>query len=272
MSFKENLLKKIQIDKMAGKVLSSIGPPDGSRRIDKQVMRSLIEMGPRKFRKERDIDLYILEADPGDKNILVLDNDLAIYNTEPEDVGLRKSPTVREMISIRNVIRILNDGDVIISKKEESVRTVRKECLRKLDLSFDESDVEAIEKDGQSSLESGYTDGVIESLSFFAEFLGYASPPKVFRMSNYKIICVSGKNEDGETVYGPLVIYSIVSNIIKLIDEKIRRSDKERTEFVHRVAMGKEDASQEGTAVFNYLREAVMKHYPALSEGKRVTL
>jgi hypothetical protein len=36
MSFKENLLKKIRIDKMTKIVLNSIGPPDSGRKVDKQ--------------------------------------------------------------------------------------------------------------------------------------------------------------------------------------------------------------------------------------------
>ncbi len=151
MSFKENLLKKIEIDNISKKVTGSLGTPDSGRRIDKETVQQLLETGPRKFRKERDLDLYVLEADTRG-NILVLDNELAIYTTTAEDIALRKSPTVREIISIRNVIRILNDSDVIISKKEESVSTIQKECTDMLDLSFDKSDIDAIEKDGQASL------------------------------------------------------------------------------------------------------------------------
>ena len=44
MSFKENLLKKIQIDALAKRVISSLGPPDSGMRIDKEAMRSLLEM------------------------------------------------------------------------------------------------------------------------------------------------------------------------------------------------------------------------------------
>ncbi|QTA86351.1 hypothetical protein [Desulfonema magnum] len=259
MSFKENLLKKIEIDKLAKKVTGSLGTPDSGRRIDKETVRHLLEMGPRKFRKERDNDLYVLETDPRENNILVLDNELAIYTTTAEDIALRKSPTVKEMISIRNVIRILSDSDVIISKKEDSVKTIQKECTDMLDLSFDESDIDAIEKDGQASLEGGYTDGVIESLSLFAELLKYAPPPKAFRMSNYKIIGVLTQKDGGEKRFGPLVIYSIIHNVIKLIDDQISTLDKEKTEFVHKVAMGKEKASKEGTEVFRYLRDAVVR-------------
>ena len=63
------------------------------------------------------MDLYILGNTAKKKKILVLDNGLAIYHTTIEDVCMRKSPSVKEMISIRNTIKILNDEDVILGKK-----------------------------------------------------------------------------------------------------------------------------------------------------------
>lgn len=256
MSFKENLLKKIRIDQIAKKVLASAGPPDSGRKIDKSAMKELLGMGLRQYRRERDLDLYRLESDG---NILVLDNDLAIYKTTPEDVALRKSPTVKEMISVRNVVKILNDGDVVISKKADSVRTIREECIALLDLSYDESDIREMEKDGVASLESGYTDGVTEALSLFGELLGYVSAPKAFRMGNFKVMGASASGKGGETLFGPVVLYGMVYNTLRLIDTQIGTLDKGKAEFVHQVAMGKEKASCEGAEVFAFLREAVMQ-------------
>ena len=59
MSFKENLLQKIQINQLVRKVLHSIGPPESGGKIDKDTMRNLLEMGPYEYLKERDLDLYI---------------------------------------------------------------------------------------------------------------------------------------------------------------------------------------------------------------------
>ena len=51
MSFKENLLKKIQIDKLAALVLSTIGPVGSGKKVDKQAMRKLLETGPYETRE-----------------------------------------------------------------------------------------------------------------------------------------------------------------------------------------------------------------------------
>lgn len=253
---------------MTGTVMETVGPPDSGRKIDKETMRKLLEMGERKFRKERDLDLYLLESDTAPEKILVLDNELAVYNTTPEDVALRRSPTVKEMLSIRNVIRILNDSDVVISKREASVRTIQKECIDLLDLSFDRSDLDDIKNDGAASLERGYADGVTECLSLFAELLGYRPPPKTFRNSNFEIIGALVSGKPGEKLFGPMVIYSFIHNAIRLIDKQMSTLNKEDAEFVYQIAMGKEKAPMEGVPVLEYLRDAVIRQSPENMRGK----
>ena len=109
MSFKENLLKKIEIDKMAQQVIVSMGPPDSGRRIDKTIMRNLLEMTDYSYKRKRDLDLYIEDMDAEKTRILVLDNDLAIYHTSVYDVAMRKSPTEKEMMKPYNTVKILKD-------------------------------------------------------------------------------------------------------------------------------------------------------------------
>ena len=63
MSFKENLIAKIKINGLAAKVIDSIGPAESGRKIDKETMRSLLEMSPYQHQKARDLDLYVEEVD-----------------------------------------------------------------------------------------------------------------------------------------------------------------------------------------------------------------
>lgn len=259
MAFKENLLKKIKIDKISEQVIDSIGTSDSGRKIDREAMRDLLEIKPYGFKRERDLDLFILEKDKGKQRILVLDNDLAIYDTTVEDVALRKSPTIKEMLSIRNVIKILNDGDVVASRKEESVKTIQKEYVDMLDLSFEMSDIDDIENDGLASLNKAYSEGVIESLTLFAEILSYRRLPKNMEISDCFIIGAAVHQKIGEVLYGPVVIYSHNHNELKLIADQIGSFDKEKLDWMHHVAMGKEKAALEGPSVFQYLKEAVIK-------------
>ncbi len=260
MSFKENLLKKIRIDKLVDHIISTIGSIDSEKKVDKQAMRTLVEMGPYEMRKERDLELYIKQNGPEEKKrILVLDNDLSIYHTDMEDVALRKSPTVKEMVSIRNIIKILNDSDVVKSKKEDSVRIIQKECIQQLNLDYTESDIDQIKIDGKAALDWGDKEGVVESLELFAELLDLASPPKVFRLDNFKMFGKIYEDEKGEIFIGPIILYSFIKNELKLIEKKIGSYDKAGIEMLYQIATGNEKASKEKFEVFEYLNAAVMQ-------------
>ena len=180
MAFKDNLLQKIRIDALAARVLASIGPDGGDAKLDRAAMRELLALSSFTPQRERDLDLYVSLADAAAPKVLVLDNELPIYRTSVQDVAMRKSPEVREMVSIGNIIKILKDSDVKISRKADSLKTVHEESIARLDLHFDAEDIHAIRRDGIASIESRYADGVNESLALFAELLGYRVPPKPF--------------------------------------------------------------------------------------------
>jgi hypothetical protein len=260
MSFKENLLKKIRIDKLVDHIISTIGSIESEKKVDKQAMRTLVGMGPYEMRKERDLELYIKQNGPEEKKrILVLDNDLSIYHTDMEDVALRKSPTVKEMVSIRNIIKILNDSDVVKSKKEDSVRIIQKECIQQLNLDYTESDIDQIKIDGKAALDWGDKEGVVESLELFAELLDLSSPPKVFRLDNFKMFGKIYEDEKGEIFIGPIILYSLIKNELKLIEKKIGSYDKTGIEMLYLIATGNEKASKEKFEVFEYLSAAVIQ-------------
>jgi len=260
MSFKENLLTKIKIDRLAATVIASIEPVESGSKVDKDAMRSLLEMSPYQYQKARDLDLYVQRIDQEKKKIFVLDNELPIYKTTIDDVAMRKSPLIKEMANIRNMIKILKDSDVKISRKAESVKAIQGDCIEPLDLSFSETDIDQIAKDGQASFERDYPDGVLECLDLFAELLGYKPAPKAFQLSRHKIIGELTPKAGGEVLYGPMIIYSQIHGNLKLIGEQISSFDKTKIELVQQVAAGKQKAAVEGTEVFEYLKNKVLKH------------
>ena len=259
MSFKENLITKLKINRLAAKVIDSIGPVESGSKVDKDAMRSLLELSPYHYEKSRDLDLYVQETDQEQKTIFVLDNELPIYKTTINDVTMRKSPLIGEMVKIRNIIKILKDSDVKLSRKEKSVKAIQKECIDQLDLSFNESDIDEIAKDGQAALERDYSDGVIECLELFAELLNYEPAPKAFQLGRHKILGALSSKAGGEVLYGPLVIYSLIHGTLRLIDEQISSFDKGKIEFIQQVAVGKQKATLEGADVFEYLKNCVLK-------------
>jgi len=199
MSFRENLLKKIRIKSLGGNILRSMGPVDSGKRTDIKTLRELLDMSPYTHHKERDLDLYIQKTDGEKYHIIVLGNDLPMYLTTVADVAMRRSPTVKEMISIRNAFKILNDKDVIVKKGPETLESIQKESIDLLDLSYETNDLKAIAEDGSASLENAYQDGVIESLSLFGELLGFQPAPKAWVSGHLYIIGLS--NEKYQTSY-----------------------------------------------------------------------
>jgi hypothetical protein len=258
MSFKENLLQKIKIDQAAKQVIASIGPIESGRKIDKKVMRGLLETAGYHYQRKRDLDLYIKDIEAEKTRILVLDNDLAIYNTSIYDVAMRKSPTVKEMMNPFNVVKILKDTDVVMSKKEASVKTVQQECVARLDLSFTATDIDGIVNDGRASLNNAYADGVTECLDLFAEILNYHSAPMTFGIRHHKVVGKLIRTETGEELFGPVILYSMIHNTLKLVDQQIGSADKRKIKFIQNVAEGKENASMEGSDVLQYLKTAAL--------------
>ncbi len=256
MGFKENLLKKIEIDRTAARIAASIGPPDSGRRIDKQMTRGFLAQAGCEKIIVRDLELYRLAPQAGRERILVLDNDLPIYATSPSDVALRKSPIVKEMLNIRNVFKILNDADVLISKKDESIQTLREEMIAGLDLHFEAADIEEIYNDGRASLESKYVEGIEETLHIFAELLGYGPPPPALRLAHCLII--GGPASPRETTFGPAVLFNRMHLELKLIRTAVALKDEAAVAQYQKMAAGEAEADATGAEVLAFLRDAVM--------------
>lgn len=269
VTFKENLLRKIKIDRLAGQIRLTIGPAAGERRLDKALMRQLLALSPLQPETVRDLEIYRLGGSKSDKEmILVLDNDLAFYKTGVEDVAMRKSPTVKEMVSIRNAIRILNDKDVVISKKEASLLQVQKMCLEALDLTYVRADLAAMAAEGRAALELKDTEGVMECLTLFSELTGYVTPPAPFKIDHHFIIAKPHNPLPGEAVFGPLVLYDETDNTLRLIEKTISSRDKAALASMQLVAKGLEEAAVEGVSVIAHIENSAVERMPAFQPDR----
>jgi hypothetical protein len=252
MAFRENLLKKIQIEELSDGILRSIGPVGSEQRMDRDSMRKLLELGTYQYLKERDLDLYRLN----ETEILALDNELKIYRTTPEDIGLRKSPTIKEMVSFRNAIKILNDKDVVVSRKTDTVMRIRSELVTTLDLSYTKVDIELLAADGSEALKNGYADGVVEILTLFAELLHFQKAPKIFQIPHHQIWGTLERPRDGESRFGPLVMFGLIHNSLKMIEKPVSNLDKNGLEKLHQAAKSEDYADLAGAKVWLALQEA----------------
>lgn len=262
MGFKENLLRKIQIKRLTAQVQRTIAPPDSPQRIDRQAMKALLEMGDYVYRRERDLDLYCQNDSDEIQMILVLDNELKLYRTSVADVALRKSPTVKEMVSIRNAIKILNDKDVVVSRKGETLKRVENALIEALDLSYTAVDIDRLVQDGRSALENKYAEGVVETATLFADLLGYQSAPKAFQLHHHHIWGAANKPRTGEIQLGPSVIFSLMDNRLIMLLNTVSNLDKAAMQNFQQITAEDAKAEIEGAAVFESLGQLVLKKIP----------
>jgi hypothetical protein len=261
---KEQEIAKIEIDLLSESVIHSMGPPGSGRKIDKDAMRRLLERSHYTHRREREMDLYLKDPQAQKGLILFLDNELPIYDTTIEDAVMRRNPLIKEMVSIRKIIKILNDKDVVVSKKEDTVRRIQEECLRALDLTYSESDIAELAREGIASLDSNYADGVVEALTMFAELLGLAAPPKPFTLPHFDIYAAIEDKAGGEIQLAPILLYSRAHNELKFIEKILSSLDKADVACFQNVARGDEKAALAGGDVFYRLKEMVLKQRPKL--------
>ena len=261
MSFKENLKKKMLIDRLSKTVSPTIGSSEKHRKVDKETMRRLLSLSPFVLEKRRDLELYFRQLEPGGiGEILVLDNELPLYGkTTLDDVTLRKSPVLKEMISIRNVIKILHHSDVIMSKGRDALRYVHDRALDLLSLRFEEKDIEEIANDGSDALERGNSEAVMETLDLFVELLGYESVPAAVLVNDYVMFGSRHEAEERRETFGPIIMYNDRTNILRLIEGTVHVDDPVEQEIIPRVALGEVEPDAEGYRVFRFLKEAVMK-------------
>ena len=260
MSFKDNLKKKMLIDSLSKTVSQSIGSPGKPWKVDKETMRRLLSLSPFVLEKRRDLELYFRQLEPDIGEILVLDNELPLYGkTTLDDVTLRKSPELKEMVSIRNIIKILHDSDVLMCKRRDALRYVHDRALDLLDLRFEERDIEEMANDGIDALARGDSEAVMETLDLFVEVLGYESVPAAVLVNDYVMFGSHHEAEDGRETFSSIIMYNDRTNILRLIKETVPVHDRVGQEVIPRVALGEVEPDAEGYWVFRFLKEAVLK-------------
>jgi hypothetical protein len=153
MSFKEKLKAKITLDRLLQNLVSTIREPPGRRWVDKVLTRKLLDRTDFKLEKVRDLQLYVRPLEGEIKEVLVLDNELPIYHTTVADVVLRKGAYWQEIISIRNIRKIMNDKDVIKSKAKESLKRLHAHALALLDLTYTRDDLMLLLADARQGLD-----------------------------------------------------------------------------------------------------------------------
>ena len=259
MTFQENLLRKMELERLAFRVIASFGSEQVRHPVDKEAMRSLLELSPYRYQQERDLDLYVKPGEGGLKMILVLDNELPIFRSTVKDVVTRRSPRTLEMWKISTIRHILVDSDIKISTRKDSVATVLKDAVAKLDLTYTDKDIEDLAREGMAWLAGKEAQGVGKTLALFAELLGYSKPPDYFGLDETICYGVSTPGKGKDTVFGPMVLYRPAANTLAWIDKSFSRSDRVQMEYLSSAATGKTSVPVTGDAVFQMLQANVLE-------------
>jgi len=259
MSFKENLDAKIKLDRLFKKLVSTIREPPGRWWLDKVLAQDLLDMTDFEHQKVSNLHLYVRPLKGEIMEIVVFDNELPIYHTTVADVALRKSPYWQQMFSIRNIKKIMNHHDVVVSKGKESLKRLHANALAKLDLTYNRDDLNLLLDDMRNGLERESIEEIEESLDLFLELL------------DFQPVSLGLLEQDLQTFAMPKLNLGDIPSFehLLLFDEKDLSFDLRKGPFsserdsdlawVMQYVRGRETADLQGTEVFEFLVDLALE-------------
>jgi hypothetical protein len=253
MQFKDRILKKIEIDMLADRVLDSLKAVEFELKVDKDAMRALLAAAGYRPHTERDLEIYCPENGEQGAPILVLDNELSLFRSTIADVAMRRSPTLKEMLTFRKALKIIRDQDIRVTRKAETVSRIQQEALAGLDATYTMADIENLCAEGRQALKKGLRELVREDLMVMAEVFGLRPPPKIPVMAGMTILGLHHRPDDGPLVFGPSVLYNEFENGLKWFEDPLMGPRGEKKETFQDMALGKIQPDLEGGEVWGRL-------------------
>lgn len=259
MTFKEKLKRKIRLDGLLQKLVSTIKEPPGKRQVDNPLVQELLDMTDLEHKKVRDLDLYVRPLEGQIMEVVVLDNALPIYHTTVDDVVLRKSAYWHEMISIRNIIKILNDKDVIISKGKESLERLHAHALALLNLTYTGDDLALLIEDARQGLERKSVSQIQESLDLFFVLLDFEPVSLEAPEQSFQIFARPKPNGSGAPAFEHLVLFDEEKLSLGLKEGVFSPQSDVDLAWVRQYAVGEEPADLQGMDVFEFLAKLALE-------------
>ena len=271
MSFKENLKAKIRLDRLFRKLVSTIKEPPGQWRLDKVLTQELLDMTDLEYKKFRDLHLYIRPLEGEIMEVLVFDNELPIYHTSVADVALRKSPRWQEMLSIRNIRKIMNHHDVLVSKGKESLRKLQANAMALLDLAYTRDDLAMLVEDARRGLEYKSIEQIQESFDLFFELLDFQPVFLGGTEQNLKIFAGPKLNGGAVPVFEHLILFDEETLSWGLKKGAFSPQSDSDLAWVIKYSRGEAQADLTGIDVFECLAELALNKAPSQRGGNRGT-
>jgi hypothetical protein len=258
MSFKENLEAKIKLDRLFRKLVSTIQEPPGQWRLDKVLTKELLDMTDLEYNKFRDLDLYIRPLEGEIMEVLVFDNELPIYHTTVADVALRKSPHWKQMFSIRNIRKIMNHHDVLMSKGKESLRKLHANAMALLNLTYTRDDLAMLVEDARRGLEHKSIEQIQESFDLFFELLDFQPVFIGVLDKDLKIFAKPKLNSGAVPTFEHLILFDEETLSLDLKKGAFSPKSDLDLAWVIKYARGEEPADLKGIDVFESLVELAL--------------
>jgi hypothetical protein len=259
MPFKENLKAKIKLDRLLQKLVSTIREPPGRWWLDKVLTQELLDMTDLEHKKVRNLHLYMRPLEGGIMEVLVFDNELAIYQTTEADVALRKSPHWQEMVSIRNIRKIMNDKDVIISKGKESLKRLHANALALLDLSYNEDDLAVLVEDARQGLKRKSIEQIKESLALFLGLQKFEPVSLGIPELDLQIFAGAKLNGGAVSTFEHLILLDEENLSLGLKKGPFSTQSNLDLAWVMQYARGEKIADLQGIDVFEFLAELALE-------------
>lgn len=263
MSFKENLKAKMKLDRLLQKLVSTIKEPPGKWWLDKVLTQELLENTDLEHKKFRDLHLYIRPLEGEIMEVLVFDNELPIYHTTVADVALRKSPYWQEMFSIRNIRKIMNDKDVIISKGKESLKRLHADAMVLLDLTYTGDDLALLLEDARQGLEQKSIAQIQESFDLFFELLDFQPVTLGVLEQDLQIFVGPKLNGGAVPAFEHLILFDEETLSLGLKKGAFSRQSDLDVAWVIKYARSEEPPDLKGIDVFKFLVELALEKAPA---------
>lgn len=264
MSFIENLKAKIKADGLLRKLVSTMKEPPGKWWVDKALIQELVEMTDFEHKKFRDLHLYVRPLEGEIMEVLVFDNELAIYHTTVADVGLRKSPFWQEMISIRNIKKIMNHHDVLVSKGKESLKRIHANALALLNLTYTRDDLMLLLEDARRGLERESIEQVQESLDLFVDLLAFEPLLLDVVEGDLQIFARPAHQNGAVPSFENLILFGKEPLSLGLKKGSFSPEDDLDLAWVMQYVRGKKTADLKGVDVFKFLTELALEKAQAV--------
>ena len=258
MSFKKNLKAKIKIDRLLQELVSTMKEPPGKWWVDDALIRELLDMTDLEHKKFRDLHFYVRPLKGEIMEVLVFDNELAIYHTTLADVALRKSPCWQEMFSIRNIKKIMNHDDVLVSKGKESLKRIHANALALLDLNYTQNDLTLLLDDALRGLERKSVGEIEESLDLFVDILDFEPLLLDVLDQDLKIFTRAKLNNGDHSTFEHLILFNRKTLALGLKKGSFSPENDLDLAWVMQYARGEKAADLKGMDVFKFLAELAL--------------